>query len=70
MTTAILIGLFLIVLYAAVKMLIADAYDRGRREEVLRRADLQAKLKAQQTNVVMAPKTVDDTISDLSDGSF
>ena len=70
MTTAILVGLFLVVLYAAVKMLIADAYDRGRREEVLRRADLQAKLKAQQTNVVMAPKTVDDTISDLSDGSF
>ena len=70
MTTAILVGLFLVVLYAAVKMLMADAYDRGRREEVLRRADLQAKLKAQQTNVVMAPKTVDDTISDLSDGSF
>ena len=45
MTTAILVGLFLVVLYAAVKMLIADAYDRGRREEVLRRADLQAKLK-------------------------
>ena len=70
MTTAILVGLFLIVLYAAVKMLIADAYDRGRREEVLRRADLQAKLKAQQTNVVMAPKTVDDTISDLDNGTF
>ena len=70
MTTAILVGLFLVVLYAAVKMLIADAYDRGRREEVLRRADLQAKLKAQQTNVVMAPKTVDDTISDLDNGTF
>ena len=70
MTTAILVGLFLVVLYAAVKMLIADAYDRGRREEVLRRADLQAKLKEKQTNVVMAPKTVDDTISDLDNGTF
>ena len=70
MTTAILVGLFLVVLYAAVNMLIADAYDRGRREEVLRRADLQAKLKAQQTNVVMAPKTVDDTATDLDNGTF
>ena len=70
MTTAILVGLFLVVLYAAVKMLIADAYDRGRREEVLRRADLQAKLKAQQTDVVMAPKTVDDTATDLDNGTF
>jgi len=70
MTTAILIGLFLTVLYAGVKILIADAYDRGRREEVVRRMDLAAKLKAQQTNVVMAPKTVDDTISDLSNGTF
>ena len=70
MTTAILVGIILVVLYAAVKMLIADAYDRGRREEVLRRADLQAKLKAQQTNVVMAPKTVDDTIADLDGGTF
>ena len=70
MTTAILVGILLVVLYAAVKMLIADAYDRGRREEVLRRADLQAKLKERQTNVVMAPKTVDDTISDLDNGAF
>jgi hypothetical protein len=70
MTTAILIGLFLITLYGGVKILIADAYDRGRREEVLRRADLQAKLKAQQTNVVMAPKTVDDTATDLDHGTF
>ena len=70
MTTAILVGILLVVLYAAVKMLIADAYDRGRREEVVKRADLQAKLKAQQTNVVMAPKTVDDTISDLDNGAF
>jgi hypothetical protein len=70
MTTAILIGLFLTVLYGGVKILIADAYDRGRREEVVRRMDLAAKLKAQQTNVVMAPKTVDDTISDLNNGAF
>lgn len=70
MTTVILVGLLLIVLYGAAKMLIANAYDRGRREEVLRRADLQAKLKAQQTNVVMAPKTVDDTATDLDNGIF
>lgn len=70
MTTAILVGLFLVVLYAAAKMLIADAYDRGRREEVVRRLDLAAKLKERQTNVVMAPKTVDDTISDLDNGTF
>jgi hypothetical protein len=70
MTTAVLVGLFLLVLYAAVKMLIADAYDRGRRDEIIKRADLQAKLKAQQTNVVMAPKTVDDTATDLDNGTF
>ena len=70
MTTALLVGLFLVVLYAAVKMLIADAYDRGRREEVVRRLDLASKLKERQTNVVMAPKTVDDTISDLDNGTF
>ena len=70
MTTAILVGLFLVVLYAATKMLIADAYDRGRREEVVRRLDLAAKLKERQTNVVMAPKTVDDTATDLDNGTF
>jgi hypothetical protein len=70
MTTAVLVGLFLLVLYAAVKMLIADAYDRGRREEVVRRLDLAAKLKERQTNVVMAPKTVDDTATDLDNGTF
>jgi hypothetical protein len=32
--------------------------------------DLQAKLKARQTNVVMAPKTVDDTATDLDNGTF
>ena len=70
MTTALLVGLFLVVLYAAVKMLIADAYDRGRREEVVRRLDLASKLKERQTNVVMAPKTVDDTATDLDNGTF
>ena len=70
MSTVILIGILLVVLYAGAKMLTAEAYDRGRREEVTRRMDLQAKLKAQQTNVVMAPKTVDDTIADLDGGTF
>ena len=70
MSTVIVVGILLIVFYASAKMLTAEAYERGRREEVLRRADLQAKLKAQQTDVVMAPKTVDDTISDLDGGSF
>jgi len=70
MNTVILIVILLVVLYAAAKMLTAEAYERGRREEVIRRADLQAKLKAHQTNVVMAPKTVDDTISDLNNGAF
>jgi hypothetical protein len=70
MTTAILVGILLLVLYGAAKILMADAYDRGRREEVTRRMDLQAKLKAQQTNVVMAPKTVDDTATDLDNGTF
>jgi len=70
MTTAILVGILLLVLYGAAKIIIADAYERGRRDEVVRRADLQAKLKAQQTNVVMAPKTVDDTIADLDGGTF
>jgi hypothetical protein len=70
MNTVILIVILLVVLYAAAKMLTAEAYERGRREEVIRRADLQAKLKAQQTNVVMAPKTVDDTATDLDNGTF
>jgi len=70
MTTAILVGILLLVLYGAAKIIIADAYERGRRDEVVRRADLQAKLKAQQTDVVMAPKTVDDTIADLDGGTF
>jgi hypothetical protein len=70
MTTAILVGILLLVLYGAAKIIMADAYERGRRDEVVRRADLQAKLKAQQTNVVMAPKTVDDTIADLDGGTF
>ena len=70
MTTAILVGIVLVVLYAAVKMLTAEAYERGRREEVVRRLDLAAKLKERQTNVVMAPKTVDDTATDLDNGAF
>ena len=70
MNTVILIGILLVVLYAAAKMIAAEAYERGRREEVVRRLDLAAKLKEKQTNVVMAPKTVDDTISDLGDGTF
>ena len=70
MNTVILTAILLVVLYAAAKMLTAEAYERGRREEVIRRADLQAKLKAQQTNVVMAPKTVDDTATDLDNGTF
>jgi hypothetical protein len=70
MTTAILVGILLLVLYGAAKILMADAYERGRRDEVIKRADLQAKLKAQQTDVVMAPKTVDDTIADLDGGTF
>ena len=70
MTTAILIGIVLVVLYGAAKMLTAEAYERGRREEVVRRLDLAAKLKERQTNVVMAPKTVDDTATDLDNGTF
>ncbi len=70
MTTVILIGIVLVVLYGAAKMLTAEAYERGGRDEVIKRADLQAKLKEQQTNVVMAPKTVDDTATDLDNGTF
>ena len=70
MTTVILIGIVLVVLYGAAKMLTAEAYERGRREEIVRRLDLAAKLKERQTNVVMAPKTVDDTATDLDNGAF
>jgi hypothetical protein len=70
MNTVLLTAILLVVLYAAAKMLTADAYERGRRDEIIKRADLQAKLKAQQTNVVMAPKTVDDTATDLDNGTF
>ena len=70
MTTVILSGIVLVVLYGAAKMLTAEAYERGRREEVVRRLDLAAKLKERQTNVVMAPKTVDDTATDLDNGTF
>ena len=70
MTTVILIGIVLVVLYGAAKMLTAEAYERGRCDEVVRRLDLAAKLKERQTNVVMAPKTVDDTATDLDNGAF
>lgn len=70
MNTVILIVILLVVLYAAAKMLTAEAYERGRREEVARRMELLAKLKEKQTNVVMAPKTLDETIADLGDGTF
>ena len=70
MTTVILISIVLVVLYGAAKMLTAEAYERGRREEVVRRLDLAAKLKERQTNVVMAPKTVDDSATDLDNGAF
>jgi hypothetical protein len=39
-------------------------------EEIVRSADAAAKLKEKQTNVVMAPKTVDDTATDLDNGAF
>jgi hypothetical protein len=62
---------FLLVAVAALaKLLTVYAYEQGRRDEVIKRADLQTKLKERQTNVVMAPKTVDDTISDLNNGAF
>ena len=70
MSTVILIGILLVVLYAAAKMIAAEAYERGRRDEIIKRADLQAKLKEKQTDVVMAPKTVDDTATDLDNGTF
>ena len=70
MNTVLLTAILLVVLYAAAKMLTADAYERGRRDEIIKRADLQAKLKERQTNVVMAPKTVDDTATDLDNGTF
>ena len=70
MNTIILIVILLVVLYAAAKMLTAEAYERGRREEAVKRMELLAKLKEQQTNVVMAPKTLDETISDLSNNIF
>ena len=63
-------AVLLVAVAALTKLLTVYAYEQGRRDEVLKRADLQTKLKAQQTNVVMAPKTVDDTISDLNNGAF
>jgi hypothetical protein len=65
-----LLGFLLAAVAALAKLLTVYAYEQGRRDEIVKRADLQTKLKAQQTNVVMAPKTVDDTISDLNNGNF
>jgi hypothetical protein len=63
-------AVLLVAVAALTKLLTVYAYEQGRRDEVIKRADLQAKLKAQQTNVVMAPKTVDDTATDLDNGTF
>jgi hypothetical protein len=65
-----LLAFLLVAVAALTKLLTVYAYEQGRRDEVVKRADLQAKLKAQQTNVVMAPKTVDDTATDLDNGAF
>ena len=48
MNTVILIVILLVVLYAAAKMLTAEAYERGRREEAVKRMELLAKLKERQ----------------------
>lgn len=63
-------AVLLVAVAALAKLLTVYAYEQGRRDEVIKRADLQTKLKAQQTNAVMAPKTVDDTATDLDNGTF
>ena len=68
-TVLVFVGI-LSVLFLLFKMLTTDERERGRLEEIVRNADVAAKLKEKQTNVVMAPKTVDDTISDLNNGAF
>jgi hypothetical protein len=65
-----LLAFLLVAVAALTKLLTVYAYEQGRRDEVVKRADLQAKLKERQTNVVMAPKTVDDTATDLDNGTF
>jgi len=68
-TVLVVVGV-LSVFYLLFKMLTVDERERGRLEEIVRSADAAAKLKEKQTNVVMAPKTVDDTATDLDNGAF
>ena len=68
-TVLVFVGV-LSVFYLLFKMLTTDERERGRLEEIVRSADAAAKLKEKQTNVVMAPKTVDDTATDLDNGTF
>jgi len=68
-TVLVFVGV-LSVFYLLFKMLTVDERERGRLEEIVRSADAAAKLKEKQTNVVMAPKTVDDTATDLDNGTF
>jgi len=68
-TVLVFVGV-LSVLFLLFKMLTTDERERGRLEEIVRSADAAAKLKEKQTNVVMAPKTVDDTATDLDNGTF
>jgi hypothetical protein len=68
-TVLVFVGV-LSVFYLLFKMLTVDERERGRLEEIARSADAAAKLKEKQTNVVMAPKTVDDTATDLDNGTF
>ena len=68
-TVLVFVGV-LSVFYLLFKMLTTDERERGRLEEIVRSADVAAKLKEKQTNVVMAPKTVDDTATDLDNGTF
>ena len=68
-TVLVFVGI-LSVLFLLFKMLTTNERERGRLEEIVRSADAAAKLKEKQTNVVMAPKTVDDTATDLDNGTF
>jgi len=68
-TVLVFVGI-LSVLFLLFKMLTVDERERGRLEEIVRSADAAAKLKEKQTNVVMAPKTVDDTATDLDNGTY
>ena len=68
-TVLVVVGV-LSVFYLLFKMLTVDERERGRLEEIVRSADAAAKLKEKQTNFDMAPKTVDDTATDLDNGAF